>query len=194
MKAEQTHVIIIGCGPTGALLSALLTQFDVPHVVLERELSIVTDPRGIALDEDGIRILQGLGLYDKLYTVIGQTVQYLLFTNGKNGLHTTPFMRINLGTTEGATGHPGVICHKQPVMEAYIRAVAGGTDGKSIRLGTTLQSIEEGDAGVDATYIDTDGAIRRVSGKYLVGADGKTGYVRKMYLEPRGIVMESKPG
>ena len=68
---EQTGVIICGGGPTGALLSALLGRAQIPNVVLEREPDITTDPRGIALDEDGIRILQSIGVYDKIFTEIG---------------------------------------------------------------------------------------------------------------------------
>lgn len=69
---ETTDVIIVGCGPTGAMLSSLLGQYSVPNIVLEREMDIVTDPRGIALDEDGIRCLQACGIYDKVFTSIGQ--------------------------------------------------------------------------------------------------------------------------
>lgn len=69
---DTFDVIICGCGPTGALLSANLGRLGVKNVVLEREADITTDPRGIALDEDGIRILQGVGIYDKLYTDVGK--------------------------------------------------------------------------------------------------------------------------
>lgn len=68
---ETTDVVICGCGPTGALLSAYLGRAGVHNVVLEKEPTITTDPRGIALDDDGIRYLQGLGLYDFIYTKIG---------------------------------------------------------------------------------------------------------------------------
>ena len=68
---ETTDVVICGCGPTGALLSAYLGRMGVHNIVLEREPEITTDPRGIALDDDGIRFLQGLGLYDAVYTKIG---------------------------------------------------------------------------------------------------------------------------
>lgn len=70
---EETHVVICGCGPTGAVLSALLSTFRIPNIVLEKEEDITTDPRGIALDEDGIRILQSIGIYDKIYTEIGSS-------------------------------------------------------------------------------------------------------------------------
>ena len=69
---EIFDVIIIGCGPTGAMLSAYLSRQRIRHVVLEREPDITSDPRGIALDEDGVRLLQGLGFYDKLFTEIAQ--------------------------------------------------------------------------------------------------------------------------
>ena len=188
-QPEETHVIIVGAGPTGALLSALLTQSEVPHVVLEKEQAIVTDPRGIALDEDGIRILQGLGLYDKVYSSIGRSIGYLFFTSGKDGLDTRPFMKVNLDTSEGITGHSGAICHRQPVMEQWIRSVAG-----DLRLGAEVLDIQEDQSGVTARYSDSNGSVRWVKGKFLVGADGKTGFTRKRYLEPKGVVMESKPG
>ena len=70
---ESTDVIICGCGPTGAILSAYLGSHAVKNIVLEKELEITQDPRGIALDEDGIRCLQAVGLYDKIFTEIGQS-------------------------------------------------------------------------------------------------------------------------
>jgi 2-polyprenyl-6-methoxyphenol hydroxylase-like FAD-dependent oxidoreductase len=71
MACETTDVIICGCGPTGALLSAYLGKMNISNIVLEKGAEITTDPRGIALDEDGIRLLQGAGLYSSVYTEIG---------------------------------------------------------------------------------------------------------------------------
>jgi 2-polyprenyl-6-methoxyphenol hydroxylase-like FAD-dependent oxidoreductase len=68
---ETTDVVIVGCGPTGTLLSALLGTFGIPNIVLEREAATTEDPQGIALDEDGTRQLQAVGIYDKVYSEIG---------------------------------------------------------------------------------------------------------------------------
>lgn len=68
---EKTDVVICGGGPTGVLLSAFLARMKVSNIVLEKEPNITTDPRGIALDEDGIRLLQAIGIYDKIFTEIG---------------------------------------------------------------------------------------------------------------------------
>jgi 2-polyprenyl-6-methoxyphenol hydroxylase-like FAD-dependent oxidoreductase len=70
-SCESTDVVIVGCGPTGTLLSALLGTFGIPNVVLEREAAITEVPQGIALDEDGIRQLQAVSIYNKVYSEIG---------------------------------------------------------------------------------------------------------------------------
>ncbi len=80
-SCESTDVVIVGCGPTGALLSALLGIFGISNVVLEREAAITEDPRGIALDEDGIRQLQAVGIYDKVYSEIGSCESSLPHTS-----------------------------------------------------------------------------------------------------------------
>ena len=43
-------------------------------------------------------------------------------------------------------------------------------------------------------YVDAGGQERSIRGKFLIGADGKTGYVRKKYLEPKGITMDHCEG
>ena len=68
---ESTDVLIVGCGPTGALLAGLLGRFQISSIVLESQATIPEDPRGIALDEDGIRLLQAVGIYDQVHTEIG---------------------------------------------------------------------------------------------------------------------------
>lgn len=79
-QIEETGVIICGGGPTGTVLSALLGSMNVPNIVLEKEKDITTDPRGIALDEDGIRILQSIGIYDRIYTEIGTCTLSMIIT------------------------------------------------------------------------------------------------------------------
>jgi 2-polyprenyl-6-methoxyphenol hydroxylase-like FAD-dependent oxidoreductase len=69
---EEFEVIICRCGPTGALLSANLGRLGVRHLVLEREVAITTDPRGIVLDEDGIRSLHAVGKYEELFRHVGK--------------------------------------------------------------------------------------------------------------------------
>ena len=90
---ESTQVLICGCGPTGALLAGYLCQMGVSSIVLERDSTITSDPRGIALDDEGIRILQGLGLYKHIFTEIGACVDRVNFIGGNHSdLYRQPFL------------------------------------------------------------------------------------------------------
>lgn len=71
LDGETTEVLICGGGPTGTLLSAYLGRMSVKNVVLEKEAEIPPLPRAFSLFDDGIRHLQGLGLYGFVYSEIG---------------------------------------------------------------------------------------------------------------------------
>lgn len=188
---ETTDVIICGCGPTGAMLAANLRRLGVKSTCIEKESGITTDPRGIALDEDGIRAVQGIGIYDKIYHDIGQCMGTFNFVGGvHNDLYRRPFMAMDYTTSEGGTGHVGFICHKQPHLEKYIRSTFEKSTECQLHEGCTLSHISEDSDWVFAHYADADGVKHRVKGKFLVGADGKTGFTRKHYLEAKGILME----
>lgn len=188
---ETTDVIICGCGPTGAMLSSQLGRLGVRNIVIEKEADITNDPRGIALDEDGIRSLQSVGLYKYIHTDIGQCMGLFKFIGGKGqNLHKRPFLEFDYATTEGGTGHVGFMCHKQPLLERFLRDEALATGLSDIRTQHTINSIDEDDEWVYATNSDKDGNNHTIRARYLVGCDGKTGYTRKQYLEPKGVSME----
>ncbi|KAK7177862.1 putative monooxygenase [Paraphaeosphaeria sporulosa] len=188
---ETFDVIIAGCGPTGAMLSTLLGRYSVPNIVLERDPDINTDPRGIALDEDGIRYLQACGIYDKIFTEIGQCTGNLQFIGGEhNDLQHKEFLSLTYETTEGGTGHPGFMFHKQPAIEQHLRAQIAAATTSELRVQCTVQSIREDKNWVHVDFVDAKGQTKTVRGKFLVGCDGKTGFTRKMYLEPRGITLD----
>jgi 2-polyprenyl-6-methoxyphenol hydroxylase-like FAD-dependent oxidoreductase len=134
------------------------------------------------------------------------------FVGGKRtDLNTEPFMRMDYATvctmatsieftncdaivlyhkTEGGTGHVGFICHKQPELEKYLRAAMHATQYSQLRPSSTVTKISEDENWVYCHYLSANGKARRVRSKFLVGADGKTGFTRKHYLEAKGVRME----
>ncbi|OQE16036.1 hypothetical protein PENFLA_c029G07282 [Penicillium flavigenum] len=191
IEHETTDVVICGCGPTGAMLSAYLGRMSIPHVVIEKEAEITTDPRGIALDEDGIRALQGVGIYDAIYSDIGTCMGKFKFIGGTDRvLDKKAFLEMDYGTTEGGTGHVGFICHKQPVLEKYLRIAMASSNFCQLRTNATMVDIREEGDHVYSQYRDAQGKIHSLKSHFLVGADGKTGFTRKSFMEPLGIRME----
>lgn len=74
-------------------------------------------------------------------------------------------------------------------MEKHLRAAIDPKFGE-LRSGSTVVAIEEDKDQVFVQYTAEDGKKQTLKAKFLVGADGKTGFVRKKYLEPKGITME----
>lgn len=95
-----------------------------------------------------------------------------------------------MGQTEGGTGHVGFICHKQPTLEKYLRQAVTQNCHSQIKCSATVTSVTEDKDWVYCIYKDRQGETRKIKAKFLVGADGKTGFTRKNYLEPRGVAME----
>ncbi|OAQ82124.1 monooxygenase [Purpureocillium lilacinum] len=173
------------------MVSTLLSQYAIPHVVLERDAEVTADPRGIALDEDGIRCLQACGIYDKVFTEIGQAMGTFRFVGGvHSNLSRKPFMAMDYSTTEGGTGHPGFLCHRQPLIESNLRLRMKELGVADIRLGACVDAIREDSEWVYASYTVPSGDTHTIRSRFLVGADGKTGFTRKNYLEPRGVALE----
>ena len=92
-----------------------------------------------------------------------------------------------LSQSAGHTGHVAAMSHKQPELERALRSKIHSQSSCDLRNGCTLTAIWENDAWVYATYIDAQQTIRKIRARFLVGADGKTGYTRKHYLEPKGV-------
>ena len=109
-------------------------------------------------------------------------------------LMTPPFLGFDLTSSDGGTGHVHIIFHKQPELERSIRDAILLTSCSELRPNKLLTSITEDDSNVTVEYTDQSGSISRIRAPFLVGADGKTGYVRKRYLEPKGILMERCEG
>ncbi|KAL2837464.1 hypothetical protein BJY01DRAFT_251424 [Aspergillus pseudoustus] len=195
--SETTDAVICGCGPTGALLSGYLSKMSVKHIVLEKESGITTDPRGIALDEDGIRLLQGVGIYEPVYHEIGTCMQLFKFIGGtRRDLHREAFLEMDYATTEGGTGHVGFICHRQPILEQHLRATMTKSSNEfcQLRSGCTIMEIRQDAEWTYCRYRDEHGELHALRSRFFVGADGKTGFTRKNYLEPLGIHMERADG
>lgn len=103
-------------------------------------------------------------------------------------------LSLEYSTSEGGTGHPGFICHKQPAMEKAIRDSISNSPCSQLRSKCLVTGVSEDDESVTVQYTDVNGESKSIRGKFLVGADGKTGFVRKKYLEPRGITMDRCEG
>jgi 2-polyprenyl-6-methoxyphenol hydroxylase-like FAD-dependent oxidoreductase len=84
----------------------------------------------------------------------------------------------------------GVISVRQPILEKYLRFAATRHTSSQLRSSCTVTHIEEDKDWVYCWYSDVLGSQEKIRSRFLVGCDGKTGFTRKSYLEPKGVLME----
>lgn len=170
--SELFDVMIVGYGPVGAAIAALLGRYGIRTLVIDKTKDIVLMPRAIALDNEALRILQMVGLNDQSFGRIGiQEVKMHCPYIGQFG-------RVNTGGT--IDGHPKLITFYQPDLEQALRKQVSQYDCVAIRSEVELVSLKQSSNAVTAEILDSHGCAQTVSSRYLVGADGASSTVRTL--------------
>ena len=62
MKRERTQVVIVGGGPNGVTAAHYMGLYGIPCVVLELAEGILPYPRAVGMDDEALRVLQGVDI------------------------------------------------------------------------------------------------------------------------------------
>jgi 3-(3-hydroxy-phenyl)propionate hydroxylase len=167
----EADVIIVGLGPVGAALAALLGRYGVRVLAIDKATEVFTKPRAIALDNEALRILQLVGVQEGDFSTVAiPQVQY----------HSPLFGRFARMSTAGVIdGHPMLVTFYQPELERVLRAKAAAHRGVQLRLGVTLESFVDEGHQVTARLRDETGRRWEACAPYLVGTDGANSLVRQ---------------
>ncbi|KAI1329394.1 monooxygenase-like protein [Xylariaceae sp. FL0255] len=184
---DITEVVIIGAGPAGLTIALSLAKFKVKSTILERELEITEDPRGVYLAHDAVRIIWNLGLGDEM-DKIGHETRFVNFH--KTTILNPPFFKMDTSAYGFAHALPNGIFQIQPLLELALQKKVQSSPYCDLRRGCTVTGRDQVDDGVIITYTNPDGQKQSIRGSWLVGADGKRGVVRKHFLEPSADIRQ----
>jgi 3-(3-hydroxy-phenyl)propionate hydroxylase len=180
---EEFDVVIVGCGPTGALAATLCGLAGLRTLVIDRETTPFSLPRAVHLDHEMMRIFQDCGVADRLLPKMRDTDGHLHIGADRQVIR-------YMGTVGKPRpfGWSGDYFFYQPELEAALRERFSGLPNVSVRLGTEFQSLQQDANGVTVTLGGTHPS--QVSARWLIACDGASSPVRKfmgMRLEDLGF-------
>ena len=207
MTAERfdADVAIVGYGPVGQALAALLGRAGHRVLVFERFQDIYRLPRAVHLDHEIMRLLQSLGLGEVLAGEMVAVRDYQWF--GADG---ELLLRFDV---EGVarSGWESDYMFFQPELESAIHHHACVPAGVSVERGWVAEGLEDLGDHVELTVhrmseeepgqLARTGEYRTVRAGWLVGADGANSFVREasgikrrdLGFEERWLVVDAEP-
>jgi 2-polyprenyl-6-methoxyphenol hydroxylase-like FAD-dependent oxidoreductase len=168
----QCDVAIVGYGPTGMTLAALLGGVGHQVVVLDRYQGLYNLPRAACFDDEIMRTFQKLDLVQEIIpgTVV-QTDYEWVNAQGKTLLHVTY-------DNPARSGWAALYMMYQPHVERVLDQRCRSLDSVQVRQGHIVDGISPDEDGVTLSATDASGSRTTVRARYAVGADGGGGFVR----------------
>ena len=168
----DADVLIVGLGPAGATLAALLGRHGLSVIAADRAADIHPLPRAVHFDAEIMRIFQDLGLADTLKDHTIQAPDYEFRAANGEALFT---IRTQAATPYGWAS--GYMFH-QPGLERSLRDLIAEDPHVQLRLQRTFEHFEQDATGVTTVLSGSEGE-ERVRTRYLIGCDGGPSPVRE---------------
>lgn len=174
MKNEIFDVAIVGYGPAGKLLAALLGQKGWKVGVYERFPEPFSLPRAVHYDHEVARILQTVIPTIDIETISERVQDMYEWCNADHQA------LLKLDWSEfGISGWPRDMFFNQPELERKMDISCKSLSTVSINLGYEAVGLSEYQDRVDLIVKDFQGVQTKVTARYVVGCDGSNSFVRK---------------
>ncbi len=172
MSTVTHDLAIVGYGPTGMTLAALLGQAGHSVVVLERYPGLYNLPRAACFDDEIMRTFQKLGVEDEVLP--GAVVQHDYdWVNGEGET------LVEIEYDDPAPGGWAQLYMMfQPHIEDVLDRLCKSLPTVAVHQGVSVEAMDAGEEGVELRARGRDGEELAVRARYAVGADGGTGFVR----------------
>ena len=147
-------VLVVGLGPVGAALSALLAQRGVRTIAIDKDVDVYPMPRAVHFDHEIMRLFQQLGVADEVKRHTRDLPNYEFKTaDGQLLMRLSPSVETPSGWGAGYMFH-------QPGLERALRAALAVSPDADVRLGWRLESMVQDAKGVAAEVTGPDGRAR----------------------------------
>lgn len=166
-------LLILGCGPVGAMAGNLAGRAGLSAVVLDRAPAVFDLPRAIHFDAHIMRILQQVGLAAGMLPEVRVWKRSTFY-----GADAEP-IRVHDWPTDKPYGWDAHYLFYQTKLESVLRSGLTRFPQVDVRLGVEVVAVEQFGDHVEVTTRDVgSGEVATLSARYLIGADGAASFAR----------------
>ena len=171
---KNYDVALVGYGPTGMTLAALLGQLGHSVVVLERYAGLYNLPRAACFDDQTMRLFQRMGLVDDISNGVVPQGDYQWVNAAGETL-------VDLRYAERAPGGwAAMYMMYQPEIETALDRHDKALSGVDVQQGVTVSELEQDDDAVTLRAAGLGGEKIEVRARYAVGSDGGGSFLRRV--------------
>lgn len=173
-EAFDCDVLVVGLGPVGAALTALLAREGVKAIAVEKDAEVYPLPRAAHYDHEVMRLFQKLGIAGEMERCSRVAPAYE-FRNAAGDI----LMRYDLIAQGSPSGWAPSYMFHQPSLEHALRRLIDAAPGVEARLQRTLRSFTQDEAGVVTAAIDGPSGEETLRARWMVACDGAKSPVRE---------------
>lgn len=168
----DTDVLVVGMGPVGSALTALLAQRGVKVMTIDKDAEVYPLPRAVHFDHEIMRLFQQLGVADEVRRHARDLPAYEFRAADGQLLMTLP------PPSETPSGWGAGYMFHQPSLDGVLRHLVAGLPAAEARLGVRLERFSQDADGVSAEVVGPHGP-ETINARYIVGCDGAWSPVRE---------------
>jgi 3-(3-hydroxy-phenyl)propionate hydroxylase len=184
-RGESIPVVIVGAGPTGLAAGNLLGVAGIPTLIIERNAGLSNIPKAIALDDEGLRICQAMGLSTAISNCIVSDIsvhclasQTLRCAQGDRHCVSEGRLLAKVVPTSRRNGYPLISTFYQPEFEAVLLDGLRRFSCVNVCFQHTVKTIEQSSDGVIVSIRTPTGILKKVRCSYLLACDGGGSTIR----------------
>ena len=170
--ANEGRVIVAGAGPVGLIVGLVLGRAGIEVTVLDKGDILHQHPRAATIHPASLDILDDLGVYERIEP-LGIVCPIVNYYDQQELLAS-----FDHALLAGETRHPWVLQCEQDKVSRVLFAMSRDLPTLDIQTETEVLACSRSADAVEVEVKRPDGSRERITGRYLIGADGARSTVR----------------